>query len=115
MATVDTALITSAKLAARITTTAFDDQVSDLLNAAMLDMGVAGVVVPDPVDTLVQQAAITYFLMHFGQPDEYDRLKKSYDEQKAQLSMCSDYTVWNGDTVTSEDTYLTVSTEAEEE
>jgi len=97
MATVDTALITSAKLALRITTDAFDDQVSDLLEAALLDLGVAGVVVPETIDAIVKQAAITYVRLHFGQPDDYDRLKASYDEQKAQLSMCSGYTDWGLD------------------
>lgn len=90
----DTTLVSAAKLAARITTTAFDSQVSMLLDAAMLDMGVAGVEVPETMDAIVQQAAITYFLMHFGEPDQYDRLKKSYDEQKAQLSTCTGYTDW---------------------
>lgn len=90
----DTTLVSAAKLAARITTTAFDSQVSMLLDAAMQDMGVAGVEVPGTVDAIVQQAAITYFLMHFGEPDQYDRLKKSYDEQKAQLSTCTGYTDW---------------------
>lgn len=87
-------LIAKAKLAARVTTMAFDEQISDLLDAAMLDLGVAGVVVPEEWDALVSQAAITYFLMHFGEPDDYDRLKASYDEQKAQLATCTGYTDW---------------------
>lgn len=91
---VDQALIYSAKMAARITTYYYDEEVERLLNAAMLDMGVAGVVIPAEVDDLVRQAAITYFLMHFGQPDNYDRLKRSYDEQKAQLSTKTGYTTW---------------------
>lgn len=105
-----TALVTSAKLAARITTTAFDTQINSLLDAALLDMGVAGVEVPDTIDALVETAAITYFLMHFGQPDEYDRLKRSYDEQKAQLVTCTGYTSWDGGPVTPDDTesFLTV-------
>lgn len=90
----NSALVINAKLAARITTDAFDDQVQMLLDAALLDMGVAGVEIPESVDALVSQAAITYFLMNFGQPDEYDRLKRSYDEQKAQLSTCTGYTNW---------------------
>lgn len=94
MATAGTALIASARLALRITTEAFDEQIGDLLNAAFLDLGVAGVVVPDEIDSIVKQAAITYVRLHFGQPDDYDRLKASYDEQKAQLSMCSGYTDW---------------------
>ena len=92
----DTALITSAKLAARIRTAAFDNQISDLLDAAALDLGVAGVVAPTSLDALVRQAEITYFLMNFGEPDQYDRLKRSYDEQKAQLATCTGYTDWGG-------------------
>jgi len=94
MANVTSELVEQAMTAARISTHAFDEQIELLLNAAMLDLGVAGVEVPEQYDALVTQAAITYFLMHFGQPDEYDRLKKSYDEQKAQLSMCTGYTDW---------------------
>lgn len=91
---VDQGLIYSAKMAARITTDFYDVEVERLLNAAMLDLGVAGVVIPSEVDDLVRQAAITYFLMNFGQPDNYDRLKASYDEQKAQLSTKTGYTTW---------------------
>ena len=63
---VDEALIYSAKMAGRITTKYYDVEVERLLNAAMLDLGVAGVVIPSEVDDLVRQAAITYFLMNFG-------------------------------------------------
>lgn len=94
MANVTGALIEQARMAARVKTNAFDKQIGALLSAAMLDMGVAGVEIPERYDALVSQAAITYFLMNFGQPDEYDRLKKSYDEQKAQLSMATGYTDW---------------------
>lgn len=87
-------MLAATKLALRITTTTFDSEITNLLNAAMLDLGVAGVEVPDSLDTLVQQACITYVRMNFGQPDDYDRLKKSYDEQKAQLSTCTGYTDW---------------------
>lgn len=89
-------LIAKAKMARRLSTSAYDTQVGDLLDAALLDMGVAGVEVPSTLDVLVETAAITYFLLHFGQPDDYDRLQKSYDEQKAQLSTCTGYTDWRG-------------------
>ena len=90
------ALIAAAEMALRITTTTFDSEIGDLLDAAFLDLGVAGVQVPDEIDALVKQAALTYVKMHFGQPDEYDRLKKSYDEQKAQLATATGYTNWGG-------------------
>lgn len=85
-------MLAAAKMALRITTSAFDSEIESLLNAALLDLGVAGVVTP--ADALVQQACITYVRMNFGQPDEYDRLKKSYDEQKAQLATATGYTDW---------------------
>lgn len=87
-------LVTAAKMARRLTTNAFDDQIVMLLNAALLDMGVAGVEVPEALDPIISQAAITYFLMHFGEPNNYDKLKASYDEQKAQLATCTGYTNW---------------------
>lgn len=94
MASVTTDLVNAAKLAGRITTTAFDVQVQTLLQAALLDLGVAGVEIPTELDALVTQAAVTYFRMNFGAPEEYDRYKRSYDEQKAQLATCTGYTVW---------------------
>ena len=94
MATVTAGLVAQAKKARRITTNAFDDEVCRLLEAAMMDLGVAGVEVPEQLDALVSQAAITYFMANFGEPESYDRLKASYDEQKAQLSMHTGHTAW---------------------
>jgi hypothetical protein len=85
-------MLDKVKLALRITTNAFDSELNDLISAAQLDLGIAGVVIPDEIDAIVSRAVITYCKLHFGEPDEYDRIKASYDEQKAQLSMCADYT-----------------------
>ena len=73
---------------------AINDELTDLINAAKLDLGIAGVVVPEEIDALVNKAIITYCKMSFGIPEDYDKLKRSYDEQKAQLSNASGYTVW---------------------
>lgn len=91
-------LLEAVKLALRVKTDAFDGEIEALAAAALLDLGVAGVVVPDELDAIVRLAVITYCKMHFGEPDEYDRLKRSYDEQKAQLATCTGYTDWlNGE------------------
>lgn len=87
-------MLEAVKLALRITTDAFDSQINDLVEAALFDMGVAGVTSKDVTDALIRNAVITYCRMHFGQPDDYDRLKRSYDEQKAQLATCTGYTNW---------------------
>lgn len=90
----DTTLLAAVKMALRLTTNNFDSEITGLISAAQLDMGVAGVELPATIDALVTTAIITYCLLHFGQPGDYDRLKKSYDEQKAQLATCTGYTDW---------------------
>ena len=91
-------MLEKVKLALRITTEAFDSELATLINAAKLDLGIAGVSLPSTLDDICEVAIITYCKMNFGEPDEYDRLKASYDEQKAQLSMSTGYTVWTSQT-----------------
>ena len=92
------AMIDDVRLALRITTTAFDNELTVLIGAAKLDLGIAGVTLPAELDDICKTAIITYCKVHFGEPDDYDRLKASYDEQKAQLSMATGYTTWTGQT-----------------
>lgn len=82
------------KLSLRIVTDAFDAELNMLIEAAKTDLGIAGVELPEELDPICQMAIVTYCRMNFGQPDEYDRLKAAYDEQKAQLSMATGYTAW---------------------
>lgn len=92
----DNILLAKARLALRITTGAYDSDISDLIDAAKLDLGIAGVVLPSALDALCERAIITYVKVHFGASADadYDRLKRSYDEQKAQLQTATGYTVW---------------------
>jgi len=94
-----TQLMTLAKLALRITNDAFDQQIFMLIDAALLDLGIAGVVVPEDYSPIVTQAVITYVRMNFGAPDEYELLKRSYDEQKAQLATATGFTRWTPEEV----------------
>lgn len=82
------------KTALRIKTTAYDSELTYLIAAAQLDLGIAGVVLPTEMNEIVQRAIITYCKMSFGLPEDYDRLKASYDEQKAQLVTATGYTNW---------------------
>lgn len=87
-------MLSKVKLALRITTNHYDAELTDLIEAAKQDLGVAGVVIPETINELVTKAVITYCKMSFGLPEDYDRLKASYDEQKAQLVTCTGYTTW---------------------
>lgn len=98
-------ILSKVKLALRIVTTDFDDEIKDLINAALKDLGIAGVTVDSLIvvttastiyDDLLIRAIITYCRANFGDASdgEYDRLKASYDEQKAQMQMATGYTSW---------------------
>ena len=91
---ISTNTLPAVKMALRVTTTAYDSELTSLINAALLDLGIAGVTNDDDTDDIVLRAIVTYCRLHFGKPDDYDRLKASYDEQKAQLSMATGYTTW---------------------
>lgn len=73
-----------------------DNEIVDLINTCMVDLSIAGVdgvnaIITDP---MVRLAFITFCKMHDGEPDEFDRLKRTYDEIKAQMSMSTNYTTW---------------------
>ena len=77
------------KTVLRVKTNAYDLEIENLINAAKLDLGIAGIAIVD--DALVNRAIATYCKMNFGECDNYDKLKASYDEQKAQLKIAGDY------------------------
>ena len=97
-------MLDKVKMALRISTDAYDDELSDLIEAALQDMGIAGVITtpindddesePVSYDEITTRAVITYCKMSFGLPEDYDKLKASYDEQKSQLSNATGYTDW---------------------
>lgn len=95
-------MLNRVKLALLISDNDFDSELSDLINAACKDLGIAGVegltVTTSSSDAIIIRAIITYCgyqfeLMH-GSLDRSQAFKKSYDEQKAQLGMSTGYTVW---------------------
>lgn len=92
-------MLDKVKLALRITVEDYDPELSDLIMAAQLDMGIAGVIFPAGMDPLVERAIITYCKMAFGAPEDYERFKASYDEQKAQLMTATGYTYWSDENV----------------
>ena len=90
--------LNAVKMALRVTTDAFDSEITELINAALLDLGIAGVDNNDVDDALVLMAVKTYCRLHFGEPEDFDRLKAAYDEQKAQMSTATGYTTWTDQT-----------------
>ena len=88
-------LVEKARKALKLTVSDYDDELLDLVLAAKTDLGIAGVIPPDQ-DPLITRAVITYVKVHFLTlaDGEFDRLKASYDEQKAQLATATGFTDW---------------------
>ena len=85
-------MLQKVKTALRISTDLYDGELKDLIAAATEDLGIAGIDAESLVDnSLVVQAIKTYCRMNFGSPTDYDRLKRSYDEQKAQMQTATGY------------------------
>lgn len=87
-------MLEKVKLALRIKTDAFDDEITDLIAAALADLALAGIVQDSEEDKLIIRAVITYCKANFGNSENYDRLKNAYDEQKAQMKSATGYTEW---------------------
>jgi uncharacterized phage protein (predicted DNA packaging) len=84
------------KTVLRISNTAFDGEINDLIEAARHDLmlsGVSSVKVIDDSDPLIKRAVSTYVKSNFGfdNPDA-DRFQKSYDMLKQHLTLSSEYT-----------------------
>ena len=103
-------MLSETKLALRIKTNIYDGEIARLIEAAVGDLGIVdvdaagvsfiisatttGETVTDNstiTDQLLIRAIITYVRLHFGSPDDYDKLERSYNEQKAQLITASGY------------------------
>ena len=94
------ALLDDVKVACRVTSTAYNTELTDLIDAGLADLGITDInnalLVTTGIMPLIKRAVLTYCKMNFGQLEDsvYDRLKASYDEQKAQLLMSGNYTNW---------------------
>lgn len=91
-------IIDIVKQALRTTTNASDAELTNLTQAALIDLQFGGAD-PDVLSTLdpiITHAVILYCKAHFGliDPADYDRVKKAYDEIKAQLGTATNYTNW---------------------
>ena len=94
-------MLDKVKTALRLKTNAFDVEIEGLIAAAELDLGLAGVIIPekpDPPtereeDPLITRAVILYCKGHFGYIDNAERFIKAYDHLKLSLSLAGDYNV----------------------
>lgn len=91
------ALLEDVKLALRITSSAFDNEVEDLIKAARQDLILSGVSqnkAQDENDPLIKRAITVYCKAHFGYDNpEAERFQRAYDMLKAHLTLSQEYMV----------------------
>ena len=100
-------MLSEVKLALGKVKNDYDAELAGLILAAVGDLGIVDVTasgvtlvinqdgtVTDSstiTDQLLIRAIITYVRLNFKSPEDYDKLKRSYDEQKAQLITATGY------------------------
>lgn len=100
-------ILAAAKMALGKVKNDYDAEIAGLILAGVGDLKLVGVPVDGVAlaiaqdgtvtdsstitDQLLIRALITYVRLHFKSPDDYDRLERSYFDQKAQLIMASGY------------------------
>ncbi|QUI24877.1 DNA-packaging protein [Vallitalea pronyensis] len=94
------ALIDDVKLALRISHTAIDSDIQDVIDACLMDLKSSGIVIPDEKKeeyALVKQAVKTYCKANLGlENTESEKYQRSYDLLKQHMSLIAEF---RGDSV----------------
>lgn len=87
-------LLNDVKLALRISNTAYDTEIQDLIDQAKADLKLCGVYEAKIVDTdvLIKRAIVTYSKANFGlNNSDSEKLQASYEAIRNHLSMSIEY------------------------
>lgn len=92
-------LLADAKETLQIKTDAFDITISGLIDACVEDLVLRNAIqesqmTANPIKPSIWRAIMTYVRWTFGDPENPERLKADYDEQKATLMMTTGFTNW---------------------
>lgn len=89
-------MLASVKLALRITTTAFDSELNNLISDCLAEMAALGVTVSDHPenDNQIVTTVIAYCKWLFGENEDSDKWRQVYDRKLAQFKTMTGYTVW---------------------
>ena len=83
------------RLYVRLTSTAFDGEIVDLIRAAREDLALGGVLperAQDEEDPLIKRAVMNYIKAEFGLDNEdAEKFRTVYERLKVSLAMSSDY------------------------
>lgn len=86
-------MLENIKKSLRITNSAFDSEIQDLIDSALTDLKISGVVNQVETDPLIIRAVTIYCKAHFGYNDNSEKFQNSYDLLKTHLVLSGDYNV----------------------
>lgn len=84
-------LLDDAKKSVRASSSYFDTEIQDLIDAAKIDLNIAGVNKIEDTDPLVKRAVILYVKANFGSSDDSEQNRDSYNMLKSSLALSSKY------------------------
>jgi hypothetical protein len=90
----DNDLTKACRLALRLESTSTDDQIQDLIDAARIDLNLAGATAESVAgpDKLVRQAIVSYVMAHWGLDDaDAARAEACYDRLNLKLALSTEY------------------------
>lgn len=76
----------------RVTHSALDGEILDLIEACKIDLKISGVIKVEETDPLIIRAIIVYCKANFGFDNvASEKFEKSYEMLKNHLALCGDY------------------------
>ena len=87
-------MLEKVKLALRYVDSSLDSEITDVINAAKLDLKRVGVDVPDSdsnIDAQMEIAIILYARWHFDFENDGSRYRTMYYDKRADLALCEEY------------------------
>lgn len=86
------ALLDNVRAALRITTTSFDTtEITPIINACKIDLGLAGVNIITDDDSMVIRAVVLYAKANFGYSDDSEKYQAAYARHKDAMALAPEY------------------------
>lgn len=109
------AILDDMKILLRISNTAFDAEITDLIASAEADLAISGIYNVDNTDVLTKRAISTYVKANFGWDNlDAERLMGAYDLLKNHMTLSLDYVFYKVTINTSEQQLITFDTTVRE-
>lgn len=92
-------MLEKVKKAMRITVSAYDDELGNLIASAVAtlqSLGITWATEADSNEPMAERAIITYCRLHFGTPDDFDKMAAAWNSQ-VELLLLHRHSVEEGD------------------